>query len=180
MLCPMTVIKAWLCYFSKRIRTAFLIVCSVILYSFVTVTEDRIAWILLDRPCFCAALTKLILRTIEKYFILQVIACCHETKEFIPSWKIGLNIAYSTNSVPTTFSQPTSTEISFIELLLLLLLLQGYRPLACFRLRQNTSSRLAMGRPILRSPLGLIFSNIVTNITTARQWLSLHVPANTQ
>jgi hypothetical protein len=37
----------------------------------------------------------------------------------------------------------------------LLLLLQGYRLQACFRLRENASSHLAMGRPIFRYPLGL-------------------------
>jgi hypothetical protein len=39
--------------------------------------------------------------------------------------------------------------------LLLLLLLQGYKLQACFRLQENASSHLAMGRPIFRYPLGL-------------------------
>jgi hypothetical protein len=50
----------------------------------------------------------------------------------------------------------TSTYIvNILLLLLLLLLLQAYRPQACFRLQENASSHLAMGRPIFRYPLGL-------------------------
>jgi hypothetical protein len=51
--------------------------------------------------------------------------------------------------------------INFEKELHLLLLVQGYRPLACLRLQENMSSRLAMGRRILPCPLGLLvcFSN---------------------
>jgi hypothetical protein len=35
------------------------------------------------------------------------------------------------------------------------LLLQGYRPISLFRLQNNASSHLVMGRPIFSYPLGL-------------------------
>jgi hypothetical protein len=49
---------------------------------------------------------------------------------------------------------PFHAELSS-EIFILLLLLQGYRPQACFRLQENASSHLAIGRPIFRYPLGL-------------------------
>jgi hypothetical protein len=183
MFCRMTVIEARLHCFSKWTRKAFLIVCPVIFQYFVTVIKDRITWMLvsgLGGPCFCAAITEPILRTIERYLILENLLVIMKTTSLYRVNKLRYNIAYSTNSI--TSSQATHRKDKFywttvcsallLHLLLLRLLVQGYKSVACFWLQDNTCSHLSTGRPIPRCPLCLMFRNIFSSLFSFLKYMS--------
>jgi hypothetical protein len=102
-------------------------------------------------PCFSSYATSFLTRSFHLNLRLLL---GHLPFSFLFKTFFGILSLFILKTCQNIFSV-TGLYLFIFQNIYLLLLLQGYRPQACFRLQENASPHLAMGRPIFLYPLDL-------------------------